>query len=236
MTKDEMQEELRAFLDSYAESITRIYGRAVLMPENLDPTKTNLWKTGETCYEYGVNGCRKHPRSDLGRGTLPPEVSDADAFLHGLSSEHMQSFMDEDAARFPFKCQRVINAAIARHVLDGGLRDLVWEPNMPEGGYLTIGEVALLADMDERSVRNAAAKTNGEGRLLTEAFGKRSYVEVTEARRWLNGRKGFVATTSGEARTPVPTLSAEILEALAQKAAAADLGLDDYVRQRLLAA
>jgi hypothetical protein len=236
LRKEEVLDELKVFLVSYADSISRIYGAALPMPEELDPTASTLWQTVVRAYEYGVEG--KQVSHFLGTPdvTVDPEVSDADSFFHALSSDYMGNFLSEDGVGFPRKCERVINMAIARHVLYGGLRDLSWEASgFEEGGYLSIGEVALLADMDERSVRNAAAN-KGEGRLMTEQVGKRSLVEIGEAKRWLAGRKGFVPSVGTEAAPVPPSMSAATMQSLVEGAAAAGLSLDEFVQKRLLAA
>ena len=238
LAKKEVFLELHEFLTGYAESVARIYGEALTMPSDLDPAKSRLWATVEMAYEFGLEGkvLPTHFNLGLADGALNPDVTDADMLFHGLSSMQMQAFMGEDAVRFPSKCAKVIGTAIARHVLHGGERDLVWEAGLPSSEYLTIGEVALLADMDERSVRNAATKGAGEGRLITDQVGKRSLVEIVAAQHWLAGRKGFVPTSANNTEKLAPALSAQTMQALVDEAVAAGLSLDDFVRRRLLAA
>jgi hypothetical protein len=89
--------------------------------------------------------------------------------------------------------------------------------------HLTLAEVALLANMDERSVRNAANPklTNP---LKTEQVGQRSLVRPDEARRWLAGRKGYVPTQAYDGpRIPsfdltLPELPKEFLEQVQREA------------------
>lgn len=238
LAKEDVFSELNEFLNGYAESVARIYGAALPVPSDLDPTQSRLWATLEMAYAFGIEGtvAPQDFNLSLADGALNPDVSDADSLFHGLSSLEMQTVMAEDAVRFPSKCAKVINTAIARHILHGGERDLVWEADLPSSEYLTIGEVALLANMDERSVRNAATKGAGEGRLITDQIGKRSLVEIAAAQSWLNARKGFVPTLIGSAKRRAPMLSPQTMQALALEADAAGLGLDDFVRQRLLSA
>ncbi|KWT98505.1 MULTISPECIES: hypothetical protein [unclassified Variovorax] len=61
---------------------------------------------------------------------------------------------------------------------------------LDSGTKLGLDEVALLANMNERSVRNATS-AEGESRLALLDDG---LVAVEEARRWLKGRRGFVPT------------------------------------------
>lgn len=57
---------------------------------------------------------------------------------------------------------------------------------------LSLGEIALLARMDEKSVRNMTHATQeGEHRLATTKIGSKTMVEIPEAIRWLRLRKGF---------------------------------------------
>jgi hypothetical protein len=60
-------------------------------------------------------------------------------------------------------------------------------------GYLTLKEIALLGQMSERAVRNAAQPTAAD-RLQTRKEQSQTVVDSEEALRWLKGRRGFVAT------------------------------------------
>lgn len=60
-------------------------------------------------------------------------------------------------------------------------------------GYLTLFEVAVLAQMIEKSVRNATQPTAPD-RLLTRKEGSRTVVDCHEALRWLKGRRNFKPT------------------------------------------
>jgi hypothetical protein len=118
-------------------------------------------------------------------------------FLLGLDS--LAPFLEEDQVRTPRLAQRTARIAVARHLLDGGERYTVRDED-EMAGYLSFAEVALLADMDERSVRNAANPKQADA-LVTKNFGRRTMIHVDDARKWLAGRKGFVPT---QAVTVVP--------------------------------
>ena len=62
--------------------------------------------------------------------------------------------------------------------------------SLDEGESLSLTDIAALAGMNERSVRNATTAT-GEGKLSLNDTG---YVTNEEARRWLDGRRNFTAT------------------------------------------
>ncbi|MCY1382985.1 hypothetical protein D9M69_710670 [compost metagenome] len=60
-------------------------------------------------------------------------------------------------------------------------------------GYLTLKEIAVLGQMSERAVRNAAQPTAAD-RLYTRKEKNQTVVDADEALRWLKGRRGFVVT------------------------------------------
>lgn len=60
-------------------------------------------------------------------------------------------------------------------------------------GYLTLKEIAVLGQMSERAVRNAAQPTAAD-RLQTRKEQNQTVVDSQEALRWLKGRRGFVVT------------------------------------------
>ena len=60
-------------------------------------------------------------------------------------------------------------------------------------GYLTLKEIAVLGQMSERAVRNAAQPTAAD-RLYTRKEQNQTVVDSEEALRWLKCRRGFVVT------------------------------------------
>ncbi len=60
-------------------------------------------------------------------------------------------------------------------------------------GYLTLKEIAVLGQMSERAVRNAAQPAAAD-RLYTRKEKNQTVVDADEALRWLKGRRGFVVT------------------------------------------
>ena len=60
-------------------------------------------------------------------------------------------------------------------------------------GFLTLSHVALLANMDEKSVRNAA-NPKSKDPLKTFSHGSRTYVNAEDAKDWLSRRRGFKPT------------------------------------------
>jgi len=62
-----------------------------------------------------------------------------------------------------------------------------------QSGYLTLKEIAVLGQMTERAVRNAAQPTAAD-QLQTRKEQNQTVVDSSEALRWLKGRRGFIAT------------------------------------------
>jgi hypothetical protein len=166
-TKAEMQTELKNFLFDFAKSIGRIYGvnrsGALLgFPEkcvyDIDLAEahiedTDLWRVVNNMYDFGICGIMIDSCQDLGfEKQLDGEFCDAELFLRGLDS--LDLYLEEDEAKIPRLAILTVRTAVARHVLEGGYRYTGYDDGV--GRYLSFEEMALLANMDERSVRNAA--------------------------------------------------------------------------------
>ena len=252
-SKDEMQEELTWFMEGFADSVVRMY-RGVACPcEPDEPFVTVslflgsentikeswLWSVVNEMYDFGINGL---PSLNLGQEYMGENFDYVEMFLHGLGS--MELYLKQDGVDLPNLSLRAARTAVARHVLEGGRRHSAFAAaeyglGSEDRGLLTLQEVALLADMDEGSVRNAASQKQ-PGALKTVTVGKRSLVEAGEARRWLSGRKGFIPTqkVAREAREPecktfeikLPIDTAGRLEA---KAKEAGLSVAEFVELQL---
>lgn len=229
-TKEELQRELRHFMLHFSMSMERMFvgdcGGALvgvpgkssfdLEPEQVRVEKSLLWSTLMRMYDYGVLGLHS---GIYGNGHLLDAAEcDVEMFLQGLQS--MELYLDEDLCRLPRLALRTSQTAVARHVLDGGSRyTLDSERDVSEeSGYLSFEELALLADMDTRSVRNAANPKVPDA-LVTESFGRRTLIAVEDARRWLAGRKGFTPTSYQDAVVPQApaALSVELSEVLERR-------------------
>jgi hypothetical protein len=199
-SKDEMQQQLREFMGGFAQSVGRMYGGSragalvgypdedvlSLQPGVARVKSCRLWIVVAEMYDYGMRGLTHLQPSEA---TIDGDYADVELFLNGLTS--LEEYMAEDAVVFPTLARRAMRTAIARLVLEGAERYTGSDEQLL--GALSFAELALLADMDERSVRNAASGANPS--LRSGAVGKRSVVPIEEARRWLAGRKGFVPTT-----------------------------------------
>ena len=194
-TKTKMQDEFSKFLALFGGQVAALYGTSASAWATKDAVQASpIWETVNEMYDYGVNGLPipGSPGSVIGRHI------EVERFLHALNTLPMKLYLDYQGNTPPRLAILAAQCAAARLVLDGADRrtDYATDEFGPGSGdfsYLTLAEVALLANMDERSVRNAA-NPKLPNPLVTEAIGRRSLVRPEEARRWLAARKGFVPT------------------------------------------
>lgn len=247
-TKDELQQELREFMVGLARSAERVFGPSrggALLGHSdrgaweIGPSEAMLddawlWQAVLTMYDYGIEG-RPHP-SFGANGDVGNIYGEAEMFLLGLDS--LTLFLEEDEVHIPRLAQRTVRTAMARHLLDGGERYIARDEDEMTG-YLSFAEVALLADMDERSVRNAANPKLPDA-LMTKSFGRRSMIAIEDARRWLPSRKGFVPTQGAAAEpqltaTQLASLAVpyEIVARVSESARDANMSTADFLAQLL---
>jgi hypothetical protein len=129
-------------------------------------------------------------------GVVSAGYGDTAMDMHaGGSLEHLRDMLHLLRADDPYfqLCLDAAQSDLSEEVEFGGLEELservTARHNLDSGVDLTAEQLALLANMSERSVRNAML---AGGDLKASANG---YVANTEASRWLQGRRGFVATT-----------------------------------------
>jgi len=251
ISKTDMQAELKEFLFSFPKSIGRIYGPSRAGALLGFPNKcihdielkeaqiedTDLWRVVNEMYDFGVGGTMIDGRPDLGfEQQLDGEFCDAELFLRGLES--MKLYFEEDEVKVPAFAILAVRTAVARHVLEGGYRYTGYDDGA--GADLSFEEMALLANMDERSVRNAA-NPKLPNPLVTKQLGKRTYVDRLVARKWLAERKGFVPTQTSEVQaTPnvqmlpvVVNLPVETMVRLTAKAKETGLSLSSVIESLL---
>ena len=236
-SKSAMQEQLLTFLNLFGREVAALYGVSdYAWTEKEAIERSPVWEAVSEMYDYGVEGI---PTGDLVPGSrIDGAHAHVEMFFRGLDTPHMRTCLEASDNAPPRLAMLAVQSAVARMVLDSGDRYTDFgagEYGMGKGdcGYLTLAEVALLANMDERSVRNAANPKLPDP-LKTEQVGKRSLVSPEEARRWLAGRKGFVPTKECEgpiAQRPPEydlELTPELVEALEREAKKAGLSFNAY--------
>lgn len=158
-----------------------------LKPEDVDVNKFHITSMLDEFYEYGINAQR-----DVYFEHMPGD-DDAIFFLKGIENFPL---LDEEAAYAPAPItlsQHVVKMLEARWLLDHGGGSIVDDEGTFIPSVLTLSDVALLANMDEKSVRNAA-NPKLKNHLKTFNCGARTYVRVDDAKKWLQGRRGFKPT------------------------------------------
>lgn len=195
-SKDELKQELFKFLNRFGKQISALYNtRDSTWSEDKELQDSPMWQAMSEMYDYGVLGI---PSRDLAGGRIAGRHAQVEMFLRAMNTMAMQIYLHAYENTPPRLAMHTAEIAVARMVLDGGERYAEYGTDIHgagkgDWGYLTLAEVALLANMDERSVRNAANPKLTD-HLKTEQVGKRSLVSPDEARRWLAGRKGFTPT------------------------------------------
>jgi hypothetical protein len=241
-SKSKMQGELFRFLNLFGEDIARLYGvDSDWASQQFIQGSPILAAVGEM-YDYGVMGT---PTGDLLPGArLNGAHAHIELFLRGMDTPNMRIYLDERDNTPPHLAMLTVQSVVARIVLDGGDRHTDYgagEYGAREGdmNHLTLAEVALLANMDERSVRNAANPKLPDP-LKTEQVGKRSLVSPEEARRWLAGRKGYIPTKEGEDHVAQHTpkfnieLTKENMEIIERAANKAGISVEAYFNKLLV--
>lgn len=144
----------------------------------------------ESCYAYAVDG---HLKAESGIQDdnwldFASFINQArwDAEFHGANS-------------MALGLEKLFKLGAIRARLDSDTMDDAADQALPtilagpECGRLTLNEIAFLAQMTEKSVRNAT-QPNAPDRLHTRKEGTRTVVDSHEALRWLKRRRNFKPT------------------------------------------
>lgn len=237
-TKTAMQEELSKFLVSYGKQIEQLYGASDSAWTEIEAVKASpIWEAVSDMYDYGITGT---PTKYLfPKGHIDGVYAHTEMFFRGMNTPDMKLYLEASGNTIPRLAMFAVQSAVARMVLDDGWRHTDYggrDYGIINGdmNHLTISEIALLANMDERSVRNAANPKLSDP-LKTEMVGNRSLVNLKEARRWLVGRKGFVPTEAYEGITHRPPeynlhFTKNDLQKIEEEASKIGLSTIDYLR------
>lgn len=243
-SKTEMQEDLLKFLTLLGQEIASLYGAGDNTWTDEEAIKTApAWNAVSEMYDYGVMGI---PTEDLRPGGIVNGVhARIEMFFRAMDTLPMRLYLNEFNNSLPRLALRAVQSAVARMVLDGGNRYTDYgtdEHGLGNGewDHLTLAEIALLANMDERSVRNAANPKLPDP-LKTEQIGKRSLVSPAEGRRWLAGRKGFIPTQESDVTIDRPQsggleLSEEFVERIQKEAEKSGIDFSIHLQNTVRAA
>lgn len=155
------------------------------------------------CYDYAINGRLKLAQTGDERTQMDDNWSCL-AILLLSARPGIELFTPEvrgHQTNVPTRLEHLFFHALVRARLD-----LDTDPEFEDNqgiplilrsevytSYLTLKEIALLGQMSERAVRNAAQPTAAD-QLKTRKEKNQTVVDAQEALRWLKGRRGFVAT------------------------------------------
>lgn len=145
----------------------------------------------EGCYDYAVEGQLQATGTDLNHDSWLDFAAfinqarwDAEFYQANSLSPNLEHVFKLGAIRARLDCDTL--GEVAYEALPEVLRDAAV-------GYLSLHEIAFLARMTEKAVRNATQPT-AANRLVTRKEGTRTVVDSHEALRWLKGRRNFYQT------------------------------------------
>ncbi len=185
--KNEINEGLLAIKDLQEICFT---GQQQESVELLHSENLYIHRVFSNLYDYTVDGL-------LTRTGLCDDLHDAIAFT--LTARVNGELYSRGV---PVCCETILNSLTARAKIDCSLQYETYEIDLFSGSLeyantddLTLAEVALLARMDEKSVRNATQLSKSD-RLVTykpEGSG-RVFVTPKQALSWLSARRSFIPT------------------------------------------
>lgn len=201
-SKEEMLEELTQVLLDYTMQLRRIYrgnninlfGVDVTLPSNEEDIRAeekNIlnfpfghWMA--EAYDYAVHGIMTE---DL---ETDWEVLDENYFSF-IDDVNESIFFEKNTVygRKFDKCMKIVELSKARALLDfGSLIPL--DHSQHAFNHIQISDIAILAGLDERSIRNMTNK-NHKNYLRTEKIGSKTYISIDVALEWLV-KRGFKKT------------------------------------------
>jgi hypothetical protein len=149
--------------------------------DEIDLNALPVGKTVDAMYDYAFNA--RHPVG-MTPGVFSMEIEAVEDFVLSFSSDMFDLFFADDLH--------------SRGAPSGALRTLCEHTrarlNLDTGQFVSINDVALLAQLNERSVRNMVAAGDNQQRLRASD----DLVENSEARRWLRSKRGFRPTVFQE--------------------------------------
>jgi transcriptional regulator with XRE-family HTH domain len=185
-TLEEVQQEVVDICNMLSGGILEALGRNFYLA-CLNLPLLNYLENDETgCRNLTIDDLNECPIShdvscafDFAKGFRFGDINIPDNFLDGMGlfytlTKDLIDHIEDSKYKFLF------DAANARVTLDNG-------------DYLSLKEIALLAGVDERTVRNAASSKDANS-LKTKKSGGSTIVDNDEAKRWLANRPDFKPT------------------------------------------
>ena len=185
-TLEEVVEELVFIANGIAEAIMEGFGKNFYLAALNYPLQSYADNDDTGCREFTVNDLKDSPLCydiscayDYALGLRYGDINNPEDFLDGMGgftffAQSVIGYIEDSKYKFLY------DLTSARATLDNG-------------DYLNLKELALLASVDERTVRNVASSKDAN-RLNTKKSGGSTIIENEEAKRWLSSRPDFKPT------------------------------------------
>lgn len=176
-------------------------------------------------YQYGVHGVLVEQLLRDWNDVQDNVVAFFDGVRHFPLMDNNTLLIDTSTENSPFwRCETALRLSYLRFHLDHDNFNFRWDHVDDSLGQLTLPDLAFLAGIDEKTVRNLA-NPKGKEPLVTVKHGSRTYVERDVALEWLK-KRGYKET---EFRSESPSRD------LAQHGFASNQDLASFVQERRLA-
>lgn len=156
-------------------------------------------KTIERMYDYAYSGELDESGESMDNESMYTWTAALLMDIRDSAVLHEWGLYGGNGAESAEKCFAVAELANARRVLEGGenffyFMSSVADDRIAEDGLLTVRQMALLAGMEEMSIR-AAANPKRANALPTTSVDRRTRIPVESAKAWLKARGRYVPIT-----------------------------------------
>lgn len=147
-------------------------------------------RIAEMFYDYAVEGIWPDPERVEEGGHVEDHISDL-GYISGVSRVGYELFGDEG----PLLIEKILGMTLVRNEIYARVAGAaIYEDYIiPEIEHFPLQYIALLAQMNEKAVRNAT-QPKAKDRLETIKVGAKTMVTHEEALRWLSNRRNFKPT------------------------------------------
>ncbi len=187
-TLDEVVEEIVEWIGQLHEYSVECFGKNFYLAALNEPLLSSMDNSDDGTRYYCKEDIESSPLLDevkqayhyVFSGETYGDSNDVETFLCGMGAFNYLIKGIPFSARKESKYLFLYDLANARWTFDNG-------------DYLSVKELALLAGVDERTIRNSASSKE-DNKLITKKSGGSTVIENKEALRWLNTRPDFKPT------------------------------------------
>ncbi|MGZ5160498.1 MAG: hypothetical protein ACXWIT_08195 [Burkholderiales bacterium] len=148
----------------------------------------------ERMYDYGYLGIQDESGEAMADESTYTWIAAILDDMRTSSVIHEWSKNGGDGAESAATCYEIAELANARRILEGEEGFFYFKDAVPEGDALTIRQMALLAAMEEMSIR-AATNQKRANRLQTSRVDGRTVVATADAKAWLKAAGRYLPIT-----------------------------------------